>query len=353
MSLVSMRFEEILVAPETPIIEAIRIIDKGSVQIALVAKEGNILVGTVTDGDVRRGILAGIALDEPVSRIMNAKPTVARANQSHREILKQMRSTEVLQIPVVNEVGKLVGVRFLKDLVAEVQFQTRVVLMAGGLGKRLSPLTDDCPKPMLKVGDKPILEHIVRGFIDCGFNRFSMILHYRGEMIVDYFGDGARFGEGVEIDYFHEEAPLGTAGALALVKERLDESFFVMNADLLTKINFRQLLHFHQEQAAAATMCVHKQSTQIPFGVVNLDGHIIRGIEEKPITEYFVNAGVYVMEPEVLEHIGRHENLDMPDLFNRLIASKSKTAAFPVREEWLDVGRMEDFKRAQSLYVKN
>ncbi len=342
-----MDWQNISVATETPIIEALRIIDSGSVQICLVVDAQNRLLGTVTDGDIRRGILAGCSLGASVGDIMNAKPIVASAGQSSEEIAECMRSEQILQLPVVDKTGKVIAVRFLKDLLNSDEQSNPVVLMAGGLGTRLRPLTNNCPKPMLQVGGRPILEGIIRRFASGGFKRFYITVHYKAEVIKEYFGDGAKFG--VQIEYIEEEVALGTAGALTLLPETPDKPFFVMNADLLTTINFKQLLAFHKKQEVAATMCVQTHQVEIPFGVIEADGNTINRIDEKPVKGFLVNAGIYVIEPSILKLLDKKVHTSMPELFKLVIETGQKASAFAMHEDWLDIGRPEDFEKADEF----
>ena len=223
-----------------------------------------------------------------------------------------------------------------------------VVLMVGGLGTRLRPLTNDCPKPLLKVGNKPILETIVENFIEEGFYEFYFAVNYKSEMIEKYFGDGSRFG--IKINYIREKNRMGTVGALSLLPEKLKESAIVMNGDLLTKVNFGKLLDYHKEQEALATMAVREYTYQIPYGVIHFADSKIIGIEEKPSQSFFVNAGIYVLSPEAVARVDKEKFFDMPDLFNEIIKDGKITAAFPIREYWLDIGKIDDFEKAQGEF---
>ncbi|GFO59048.1 alcohol dehydrogenase [Geomonas silvestris] len=343
-------WESILVAPQTPIIEVIRSIDETGLQIALVVSPQRKLLGTLTDGDVRRAILKGIDLNSPVELVMNDNPIAADLNDSRESILAIMKATKIRQIPVVDSQGLVTGLELFNKLIQPSARENVVILMAGGLGNRLRPLTNDCPKPLLKVGSKPILETILQSFAEYGFRRFYIAVNYRAEMIKHYFGDGSRWG--VEIDYLHEEKQLGTAGPLGLLPEKPTQPLLVMNGDLLTRVNFQQLLEFHSEHRASATMCVREYDHHIPYGVVKLDKHRLTSIEEKPVQRFFVNAGIYVLSPEALEQIPSNERLDMPDVFKGLIHQKRTTAVFPIHEYWLDIGRMDDFERADLDYPK-
>lgn len=338
------RWRKALVAPEHTIREAIQTIDEGAIQIALVVDGENRLLGTVTDGDIRRGILKGVSLGDSVRCIMNSRPIIADADESREKILETMKQTRLHQIPVVDARGRLVSVEILDELLKVSNRENWVMLMAGGLGSRLRPLTDDCPKPLLKVGSKPLLEIILENFLEYGFRKFYLSVNYKAEMVKEYFGDGARWG--ADIRYVHEDRRLGTAGALSLLPEKPVLPLIVMNGDLLTKVNFQQLLDFHAEHGAKATMCVREYDLQVPYGVVRIENHRILSIDEKPVQRFFVNAGIYVLEPETLDCIPPSAYFDMPDLFLKLIEQKRETSVFPIREYWLDVGHMEDFARA-------
>lgn len=343
-------WESILVSPETSIIEAIRIIDDSTLQIALVVDENHKLIGTLTDGDVRRAILKGLQLDNPVQQVMNTNPIAADLNDSRESILAIMRATKIRQIPIVDGQGVVAGLELFNNLIQPCERENIVVLMAGGLGSRLRPLTNECPKPLLKVGSKPILETIMESFVEHGFRRFYIAVNYRAEMIKHYFQDGSRWG--VKIDYLHEDKQLGTAGPLGLLPETPTQPVLVMNGDLLTRVNFQQLLDFHNEHRVLATMCVREYDHHIPYGVVQLNKHRLMNIEEKPVQRFFVNAGIYVLSPKALELVPRNRHLDMPDVFRELINRKNETAVFPIHEYWLDIGRMDDFERADVEYEK-
>jgi dTDP-glucose pyrophosphorylase len=341
-------WRQISVHPNQTIREALQVIDEGGVQIAIVADGKDRLRGVATDGDIRRGILDEIDLDAPVRSVMNEDPVTARPQEDRQSLIDRMRARRIHQIPLVDDNGRIVGIEVLDDLLEPETRPNPVVLMAGGLGTRLRPLTEDCPKPLLEVGDQPILETILEGFIAHGFHRFYFSVNYKSGMIEDYFGDGSDWG--VDISYVHEDKRLGTAGPLSLLPERPEETMIVMNGDLLTKLNFAHLLDFHREHGAAATMCVREHETQVPYGVIETDDQYMEGIEEKPTERYFVNAGIYVLEPETLDHVPENEFFDMPDLFERIIEEGREATVFPVREYWQDVGRKEDFRRVNGEY---
>ncbi|HBZ81747.1 nucleotidyltransferase family protein [Brevibacillus sp. FSL K6-0770] len=343
-------WRDLLVSPQTPIINTLEIIDKNARQIALVVDEEDRLLGTVTDGDIRRGLLKGRALTDHISLVMNSFPTVASPYDTRDNVLALMKIKQLHQIPVVDEDGRIVHVEILDELLRPKKKENWVVLMAGGLGTRLHPLTHDCPKPLLKVGDKPILETILQSFVDQGFYKFYISVKYKAEMIQKHFGSGERWG--VTIRYIEEQQSLGTAGALSLLPARPTDPFFVMNGDLLTKVHFEQLLDFHKNYQAHATMCVREYDHQIPYGVVRLDKQRLTSIEEKPIQRFFVNAGIYVLNPSVLEYIPHNTYLDMPSLFDKLLKEAKDTIAFPIREYWLDIGRITDFEKANREYME-
>lgn len=343
-------WKQTLVNTKTSILETMRIIDNSSLQFAAVVDEDLHLLGTVTDGDIRRGLLKGISLHGEVDLVMNCHPIISSYEKSYRQNVELLKEKKLRQLPIVDHTNKLVNIIFSDELNAT-QYKTNfVVLMAGGLGTRLRPLTDHTPKPMLNVGSKPILETIIEGFKNHGFVNFIICVNYKKEVIQNYFQDGSAFG--VNIEYIEEEKRMGTAGALSLLKHKPMEPFFVMNADLLTQVNFEQLLHFHGENNSVATMCVREYEYQIPFGVIETNGQNLISIKEKPVHKSFVNAGIYVLNPEVLNVIPNGQFFDMPDLFNELIEQKENTTAFPVLEYWLDIGRIADYEKANAEISK-
>jgi dTDP-glucose pyrophosphorylase len=337
-----------LVRDSATIRAAIRAIDDSALQIALVVDAERRLVGTVTDGDVRRALLRGIALDTAVAEIMNRQPAACPAGLGREAALAVMRSANVKQVPLLDPAGRVIGLEVLGDVVKRIDRDNWVVLMAGGLGQRLRPLTEDCPKPMLSVGGQPILEIILENFVRQGFSRFFLSVNYKAEMVRHHFGDGARWD--VRIDYLEEHEKLGTGGALGLLPERPSQPLIIMNGDLLTDINFGSMLDFHLEQRAMATMAVREHTVEVPFGVIDLADDYLAGVTEKPRYSWFVNAGVYVVEPRVIDLVERGKPVDMPDLFKRVLAGDDRIAAFPVREYWRDIGRLEDFERANVDY---
>lgn len=333
------------IAPDSSIRDALLLLDKEALRIALVVDATDNLLGVLTDGDIRRGLLRNCTLQSPVTEVMNAKPLTADAGTPRRELVKLMTRKKLLSIPLI-KAGKVVGLETLQTAEDAILYDNPVFLMAGGFGSRLKPLTDACPKPMLKVGDKPILEIALNSFIRAGFHNFYISLHYMPEQIQAYFGDGSRWN--VSITYIYEQEPLGTGGALGLLPDSVpDLPLILMNGDLLTTIDFEQLLQFHNKQHADATMCVRDYEYQIPFGVINGEGNKVTGMVEKPIQRLFVNAGIYVVSPAVRKQVKANQRIDMPTLLEQNIDSNKNVLMFPIHEYWLDIGRMDDYQRAQ------
>jgi len=339
-------WETILVPPSLPLREAIGVLDRGGRQIALVVGEGRRLLGSLTDGDVRRALIRQVELTAPVEQVMARQPRTAPADATKERVLQLMERHQVLQIPLVDAAGRVVGIETLHGLLHGRRRSNAVFLMAGGFGTRLQPLTDNCPKPLLNVGDKPILEIIIENFVRAGFHRFFISTHYLPEMIRERIGDGSRWD--IEINYIHEDQPLGTGGALGLLpKDRILEPMFLMNGDLLTNLDFSKLLDFHENHDGIATMCVREHEHRVPYGVIEGDGLRIASMVEKPSYRYFINAGIYVLSPDILNDVTSGQRIDMPTLLEQQMAQRRPVNMFPVHEYWLDIGRMEDFQRAQ------
>jgi dTDP-glucose pyrophosphorylase len=344
-----MSWDKVLIPPGASIHDAIEAIDRGSLQICLVVDTERRLLGTVTDGDIRRAILAGMDMGAPAEGIMYRTPHVGREGDAKETLLARMAAEMIRQIPLLDAEGRVVGLAYIEDLLSPPKARENwVVLMAGGRGTRLRPLTESAPKPLLTVGDKPLLETILESFIEQNFKRFYMAVHYRADMIRDHFGDGSKWD--AEILYIEEEKRLGTAGALRLIPERPQSPMIIMNGDLLTRINFQHLLDYHRQHASKATMCVRAYDFRVPFGVVQIEDNRIKGIDEKPLHSFFVNAGIYVLEPEVIDRIPEGQPYDMTTLFEDIIKSEDTTAVFPIHEYWLDVGRMDDLDQANKEF---
>lgn len=336
-----------LVAASGTLGDVIARIDASTHQIAVVVDAQGALLGVMTDGDVRRAILRGASMDSPVDRLMNPKPLTAPQGTSSRELLEMMRRQRVHQVPIVNRAKQVVSVALIDDLIGAREKPNWVVLMAGGLGMRLRPLTEQTPKPMLAPRGKPILESILENLVGEGFRRFFLSVNYKADMIEEHFGDGNRWG--AHVSYLREDSRLGTAGSLSLMPEPPTLPIVVMNGDLLTHASISSLLDFHMELNSVATMAVREYDLQVPYGVVRIAGERITSIEEKPIHKFLVNAGIYALSPAALAHIPPRSYLDMPTLFDRLNASGATTVAFPLREYWLDIGCREDYDQASTL----
>ena len=344
--------------PDATVRDAIQLLDQTSFQIVLVLNAEGKLLGTVTDGDVRRGVLKGIALSSPIDQIQYTNPTTVPECTARSQIFSIFKEKILKRIPVLDRLGVVVGVECLEDYLAAESIENPVVIMAGGLGKRLYPLTKDTPKPMLKVGEKPILEMIVESFVAQGFRKFFLSVNYKADQVENHFGDGLKWG--VQIDYLRETTQLGTAGSLTLLSEVAQASslpIVVMNGDLLTHMNFARLLEFHASNQVKATLCVREYDFQVPYGVVTMDATSgqVSSLDEKPTHNFFINGGIYVLEPEVLDLIPPGVRYDMTELFSKLLEQSQPVGAFPVRELWMDIGRLDEFERVSSdpgLFIK-
>ncbi|MEZ9057315.1 nucleotidyltransferase family protein [Vibrio pelagius] len=341
-------WSNVLIKPDNTIRDALEIINNEALRVVLVVDEEDVLLGVVTDGDIRRGLLNNLPLTESVSKVMNASPTTALEGSSREELIDLMEKLDILSVPLLDVNGKVIGLETLHGALHQPKYQNPVFIMAGGFGTRLKPLTDTCPKPMLHIGNKPILETVIRSFIKAGFVNFYISTHYMPEQIQAHFGDGSEMG--VNITYVHEERPLGTGGALGLLPKDLpkDLPLIMMNGDVLTKVDFQRLLDFHVDNGADATMCVREYDYQIPYGVINGEGNKITSMVEKPVQRFFVNAGIYVVSPEVIASVPKNHRVDMPTLLEEHMNERDNVLMFPIHEYWLDIGRMDDFNRAQA-----
>ncbi|WP_107686842.1 nucleotidyltransferase family protein [Campylobacter concisus] len=341
---------DIKLSVNSTIKDALQTINNGGLQIAIVVDENDSLVGTVTDGDIRRGLLNGLDLNSNINLIVHKSPSIANVGDTKESILKIALAKKLHKIPLIDELGKLVGIEDIEDIIKPVSKTNKVILMVGGLGTRLRPLTQDTPKPMLKVGNKPILQTIVEKFAEYGFVNITMCVNFNADIIKDYFGDGKEFG--VNIDYILEQKRMGTAGALSLLKERPNEPFFVMNGDLLTNVNFEHIFNYHTLNKATATMCVREYDYEVPYGVVKMNDNKIVDISEKPVQKFFVSAGIYMLSPEILDLIPKNEFYDMPTLFEKAISKEKNVISFPIHEYWIDIGRLEEYQKANEEYAK-
>ncbi|QHA81700.1 CBS domain-containing protein [Pseudomonas mediterranea] len=342
-------WRKVLLSSNATIQEAIGNLDESGLQIVLVVSPEGMLQGSVTDGDVRRGLLRGLHLESPVEQIMSVNPLVVPPEMGREMVLHLMHANKIHQVPVVDANRCVTGLHLWDEVLDTRERANTMVIMAGGLGKRLLPLTEDCPKPMLSVGGKPMLELIIERAKADGFVNFVLSVHYLGHVIEEYFGDGQEWG--VNIKYLHEDSPLGTAGAISLLSPRPTLPFLVTNGDVLSDIRYGEMLDFHLRHGALATMAVRLHEWQNPFGVVRTDGIKITGFDEKPVYRTHVNAGIYVLDPVVLDELVVGAQCDMPTLFERVQSKGEETIAFPMHEPWLDVGRPDDLQLARNKYL--
>jgi dTDP-glucose pyrophosphorylase/predicted transcriptional regulator len=342
----NLSWENVLISPKDTIQRALEVLDTEALQIILVVNENRQLLGVVTDGDIRRGLLRKIPLDAEVSDVMNRNPITAKVQVEKALLMELMDQHGISAIPIV-EGDIVVGLKTLRNVLAKPHFENPVFLMAGGFGTRLRPLTETCPKPMLLVGGRPMLEVVLTSFVKAGFVNFYISLHFMPEIIQHHFGDGSKWN--VNITYVYENNPLGTGGALGLLPEDMpDLPIIMMNGDVLTKVHFQSLLTFHNKNAAGATMCVTEYDHQIPYGVITGEGCRIIDMVEKPIQRFFVNAGVYVVSQEIARSVSVNQIIDMPTLLKLKMEEGQRVLMFPIHEYWLDIGQMDDFNRAQA-----
>ena len=339
-------WRDALLPADSTMQQAIRNLNDSSLQIALVVSPDDTLVGTLTDGDIRRGLLQGIDMNSPIDNIIFREPLVVPPQVTREAMLQLMRANKIHSLPIIDENRKVLGLHQLDNLLTPCQRPNLMVIMAGGQGFRLRPHTENCPKPLLKVDGKPMLEYIIERAKGEGFQNFLLTIRYLGHMIEEYCGDGSRWD--VHIDYLREESPLGTAGAIGLLNPRPDVPFVVSNGDVLTDIRYGEMLDFHCRHAATATMAVRLHEWQNPYGVVSAEGVDITGFEEKPVIRNHINAGVYALAPQALNLLSKNEFCEMPTLFKRLQEKDHRTIIYPMHEPWLDVGREDDLGRARA-----
>ena len=348
MNLSTKIWQRAILPPTATIHEAIRNLDEVEIQIVLVLNENRQLEGTICDGDIRRGLLRGLDLSSTIENIVSRSPLVVPEGLDRDLVIQLMTANKVRQIPIVDETRHILGLHLWHEIMSPPSWDNTVVIMAGGLGSRLRPLTNSCPKPMLHVAGKPILEHLILRAKSQGFNHFVLAVNYLGAMIEDYFGNGAHLG--VQIDYIREQEPLGTAGALSILPHRPGIPFIVTNGDVISDIRYGELLDFHGRHQAVATMAVRLHEIRHEFGVVHMQGVDIVGFEEKPAVRSHINAGVYVLSPGALDLLKSGDCCDMPTLFERLQSRELRTVAYPMHEPWLDVGRPADLELAHKAF---
>lgn len=325
--------------------DVLKNLNKTGLRISLIINEKQEFQGTVTDGDIRKALVEGVDQKTSIQKIINRDAFIVSPEIKPEIVLQLMIKNKVQQIPVVNEVQKISGLYLWDEVISQKKITNTMVIMAGGKGTRLGKYTKNCPKPLLPVNGKPMLEQIIDRAKLQGFERFIISINYLGQMIEDYFGNGEKWN--VKIDYIKEDQPLGTAGSLSLLSPKPEHPFIVSNCDIVTDINYGELLDFHYDHKAVATMAVRMHEWKNPYGVVVTKGIDIIDFEEKPIIRSNINAGVYVLEPSVIDDIEKDKNFDMPNLFEKLKKKNQKTIVYPVHEPWLDVGRPEDYYKVK------
>lgn len=332
------------------IIDAIATIDQTDARIALVVNDSGRLIGSLTDGDVRRGLLRGKSLQDPLKDIMHTSPHALPLGTSREHILGMMESVEIKQIPLLAADGTIAGIVTYNTLLGlrHAPRPNPVVIMAGGKGRRLLPITSDIPKPMVEIGNKPILEWILRRFIHQGFQEFHIAVNYLGHMIEQYFGNGSRFG--CTISYIREEEFLGTAGALSLISSNIEHPLVVANGDILASVNFGDVMDSHMASGSIATICARAHHVEVPYGVIQLENGMMKAIVEKPVYEDLISAGMYALSPEALRYIPKNTVMDMPTVFTALLRDNKPVSVYSLQEEWMDIGRHDDLERAKQQF---
>ena len=338
------KWKKTLLSQNSSIRQAIRSLEKSSMQIVLVISSKGVLIGTITDGDIRRGLLSGLTINSPLKKLINFNPLIGSDSMTISTMKQIMLINKIHQLPIIDKNKKVTGL-YVRD---EIDFSnkkgTKVVIMAGGKGKRMLPLTKKCPKPLLPIAGKPVLEHIIVKAKSEGFDNFIITINYLGYLIKDFFGNGNKWG--VKIKYLEEVNPLGTAGSLSFLKQKKNFPFIVCNGDVISDIRFADVLDFHLKNRAFGTIAVKPYELRNPYGVVKVNGNRILGIEEKPITSSHVNTGVYAFDPKVIKSLKKNKYLDMNTLIHELLKKSKKILAYSAYEPWLDVGKPKDFKKA-------
>jgi len=336
-------------APMSSTIEdVIKNLELNSLKVVMIVNQKGTLEGIISDGDVRRGLLSGLSLSSDASSILNTKPMVVLRDVNRELVVELMKSNKIQQIPIVDNSNNVIGLHLWDSINTIEEVQNKMIIMAGGKGSRLLHYTENCPKPMVLLHGKPMLEHIIERAKVEGFKHFILSVNYLGHMVEEYFGNGDRFD--IQIDYLRENSTLGTAGALSLLRTEWDLPLVVTNCDVISDIRFRDMLDFHTRNDASGTMAVRMYEWQNPFGVIEIKGIDIIDFDEKPVTRSNINAGVYVLEPSALKHLTYNEHCDMPTLFKRLRVSAERTVAYPIYEPWLDVGKPEDIIKAHGYF---
>jgi dTDP-glucose pyrophosphorylase len=335
----------LVISQQATLREALEAITKNGRQVVLVGGAEGRLAGLVTDGDVRRALLRGIPLEGAVAEIMNPSPVTASPGLGRAAAVELMLARSIRHLPLVDAGRRLVEVLFLEEQIAPPPLPTPAVIMAGGEGRRLRPLTETTPKPLVLIGGKPLVEIMIERLRQSGITDITVAVHHKSEMIRERLGDGSRLG--VRVGYALEPKPLGTMGALPLVRDRLGQAFFVVNGDILTTCDFRAMWEFHRgQERVAMTVGVSTHQVDIPYGEFTLHGERVIRVEEKPRKEFPINAGIYLLDPSVIELIPAGEYFDATDMIRALLDRGRVVAAHLIREYWLDVGRPHDLEQA-------
>lgn len=346
--MVESNLEEILISQDTNLLECYRLLDKTGYRM-LVCVEQQKLIGVVTDSDIRRGIVSGLRLEDKVEPTINRNPVVATPEMSEKAMLALMKKKDVDPIPVIDKAGRLVDMYSMHHLLKSTVLPNSAIIMAGGLGKRLMPLTKDVPKPLLKIGDKPIIEHVISHIADHGIENVFITVNYKSQMVEDYLGDGKQLG--VKIEYLREEKQLGTVGAISLLRDRkIEFPFIITNGDILTRIDVRKLLDAHDTNGSGMTVCLKSFHYDVPYGVVNVNGNRLVNFDEKPQYNFLINTGIYCMSPELMSFIPYNEYYDANMLVNLLLSKNIPVGSFIIDEYWRDIGNIEDFYGANNDY---
>lgn len=339
-------WQEVVLTPASNIRDAMRTLDETALRISMVCDENKKLLGTVTDGDIRRGLLKNCDMQDSVIEVMNHNPKTVTPSHTRQQRIDLMEHYDLLALPVVDDNGQLVGLETLHQVLQPKKRDNPIFIMAGGFGTRLRPLTDNCPKPMLRVGDKPMLEHLINQFRVLGFHDFYISTHYMPEVIQEHFGDGSHWD--ISITYIHEDTPLGTGGALGLLPKNLPQlPLIMMNGDVLTKIDFTELLDHHESHNLDSTMCVRELEYKISYGVVESEDGLITNMVEKPTYRYHINTGIYVLSPECVASVQHNTQIDLPTLLKQRMDKSKRVGIYTTSEYWLDIGQMTDYQKAQ------
>ncbi|EAI6710553.1 CBS domain-containing protein [Campylobacter upsaliensis] len=338
-----MNIESLKLSVNSSIEKALEIIGKERVRLGVVVGKNGEFLGIISDSNIRKALINGKTLKSKIKGIYTKNPITIAENTSKAKLLELSAKTDIYDFPVLNKKGEVVSIRSISSLLSTKKLPFYVILMAGGLGSRLKELTKETPKPMLKVGKKPILENIIQRLHTQGFEKFIFCVNYKRQIIEDYFKKGEEFD--IKISYIKERKKLGTAGALSLIRQKIEQSFVVMNADILTELDFNELLKAHQKSGALMSVCVREFHHQVPYGVIKQKNGFITHIEEKPMQSFLVSAGIYVCEPQILELLEKNIYLDMPELIQKVM-QKGKVNTFLIEDYWIDIGRLEEFKRA-------